>query len=512
MTQLGFAINHPGWRDPTVKYMRAFLEYAETHYGDRISAYLLACGGTDEWQDRTHGQLYEFREAAFIEWNEARGDHDITRAPRQSVRHRVAHDILRDPVEDRATLEYLHFLNNNTVDTIQYFVGEARKIIRSDAELGVFYGYVIELAHMRHNTEGYLRYERLAETPGLDFLIGPGTYQDRKIGGGSGFMVPRETLRLRGLQYMHENDQRTHTSNFRITKHLTVDWERTWPDETSTIAGIKRELAMCVAEKTSMWWFDMWGGFYQGERVMATFRRLKEIWDRHSTLETQDVTEILMVVDPESCYYFDETNRRVNDFILATRNKLNRAGAPYRICSFDDLELLNDLARYRLIVFPNAVLVDDARRAMLARKVFRDQRSVLWLYGPGIVDGACYREDAVRELCGAPFKAAGLQKTDMGDWRSIYLHDPSELTPATLKHLAEDAGATVYCDQEVPVYANSRFVAIHSAQGGETTIKLPHRCRSVEDLFSRRTVARDTDVFTVQLATPDTVLFELSQE
>jgi len=53
-----------------------------------------------------------------------------------------------------------------------------------------------------------------------------------------------------------------------------------------------------------------------------------------------------------------------------------------------------------------------------------------------------------------------------------------------LKKVATDAKVTVYCQDEVPVYANERLVAIHMAHGGEKSITLPVSARKVRELYT----------------------------
>ena len=262
--QLGKVASSEKWREDTLAYMKAFLEYAEQKYSSHIKAYVLACGGTCEWQDRSCGEESIYRLQGYRNWAAEHGLPEPLDVSSASVRNHAEHGLLRDPELDRDGLNYWKFCNDQIVDTIEFFLKQARTVIRKEAELGVFYGYILELAENRLISEGYLEYERLCEMPELDFLIGPGTYQDRQTGEGSGFMVAHKSLQLRNIRYLHECDQRTHTYNRQLTKYVTAPYQG-WPDEASTIAGIKREMALCLINKASLWWFDMWGGFYQGK-------------------------------------------------------------------------------------------------------------------------------------------------------------------------------------------------------------------------------------------------------
>jgi hypothetical protein len=210
-------------------YMEAFLEYAEKKYGDRIKAYILACGGTCEWQDRSDGEESKFRLSAYKKWASEHNLPTPEDIPPRSIREHAEHGLLKDPKLDSPGLDYWKFCNEQVVDTIEFFAAKAKKIVAKQKEIGVFYGYIMELDQYRIISEGYLEYERLCDMPEIDFIIGPGTYVDREIGGGSGFMVAHETFRLKGKRYLHECDQRTHTYNRQLSPYVECDYE-SWPD------------------------------------------------------------------------------------------------------------------------------------------------------------------------------------------------------------------------------------------------------------------------------------------
>jgi len=513
MMHLGHVIHQEKWRHDTANYMEAFINYTDKKYGNKIKAYILACGGTDEWQDRTHGEEGHIREKAFRNWSKSKNLPDPSRIPEYSERNHCSHDMLRDPESDKRSLNYWKFCSESTVDSIQFFAERARATMPARTELGVFYGYIIELGQQRLVSEGYLDYERLCETPGLDFIIGPGTYQDRDMGGGSGFMVPRETIRAKGLQYLHECDQRTHSCNLKLSKHIDLGattgcWSR-WADEQATIAGLRREMALCLIEKTSLWWFDMWGGWYQGENVLGTLKQMKEIWDNYINMPIEETAEVLMVVDPESTYYLNENDERIDHFNRETRNKLNRLGAPFRICSFNDLPNLPNLNRYKFIIFTSTFNIDQKQETILKEHVLRDNRTVLWLYAPGIIHNNTYNEEQVGKISGIKYGSEGLNKQDMDNWISAYIHNPMELSVEDLQELAKSAGVHIYTDHQVPIFANNKFLAIHTAEPLEATIKLPKQYKRVKNLFTNQDEANETDSFTISLEGPDTALFEL---
>lgn len=61
-------------------------------------------------------------------------------------------------------------------------------------------------------------------------------------------------------------------------------------------------------------------------------------------------------------------------------------------------------------------------------------------------------------------------------------------------------------------FAWEGFLAVHSKDGGEKTIRLRGKAAKVTDLLSGETVAKGADSFTCTFAAPDTRLFALSEE
>jgi len=262
-----------------------------------------------------------------------------------------------------------------------------------------------------------------------------------------------------------------------------------------------------MIEDVSLWWFDMWGGFYEGETVLGAMARMKELWDRAQQQELASVAEIAWVVDPESALYLDQSNPRIDAFTRGFNQVIARCGAPYQAFSWGDLEDL-DLSPYRLVVFPNLFVMNDERRRILQERVCRDGRTVLWLYRPGVIADARYDEEAVEQLTGVPIDTAGMTTRDMDHWRSVFSPTP-EITPCELRTIAREAGVHIYSDHDEPCYANNRFAALHTAEGGTRRLVLPRPYSRITELFSGREVGRDTNVIEDTLSGPDTVLYAL---
>ncbi len=505
---LGKAVHNQEWLQPTENYLREFLKYTEDKYADRIQAYVLACGATDEWYDYSHGTEDSQRRKAWRKWCNQHQLPDPIDIPPESIRDHCAHEnFLRDPVIDKTALDYWKFCNEAIADAILSFSSIARTIIRPEAQLGCFYGYILEKGRSSLVSCGHLEYEKVLEAPGIDFLISPGTYRDREIGGGSGFLIPNGSARIRGKRLLHECDQRTHSYNPYINANISLEFAH-WPDEKSTVAGLKREAALALLKHTSLWWFDMWGDFYQGEKVMETLGRIRELWTKYADYPAEDVAEVALVVDPESSYYLNENEPNISKVHLETRNKLNRLGAPYEVFSFNDIPRIPALDQYKLIIFNSTFEITPEKESILQRYIFCSNRTVLWLYAPGIVRNGTLDKANCEKLTGIPYAAGKLQSVQMNSWKSAYLYDYDQLTPKLLKVLAEDAGVHLYTQLELPIFADGKRFAVHTAAGGKNSLQLPFQCEYVLELFSGRKFPVKEKRFYYNFKAPDTAIFE----
>ena len=503
---LGKAIHNPVWREATEHYLTAFVTYAREKYGDRIAAYVLACGSTDEWYDYSRGSESSERRAAFRSYQTERGRPDPVDIPPESVREHYPHEnFLRDPQGDRLALEYWRFCNESVADTILRFADITRAIVGDIAEIGCFYGYILEKCGKTLVSCGHLEYERVLDSENIDFLISPGTYVDRHIGGGSGFLTPRGTAAVRGKRLLHECDQRTHTYNSYLTPHINLRSPH-WANEAETLAGLKRESALGLIKRTHLWWFDMWDDFYQGEAVMDVLARTAALWHKIPE-EATDRCEVAMIVDPDSTYYVNQDHKRVNEMNLGTRNKLNRLGAPFEVYSLSDLSRLATLSQYKLLIFTSLFSLTEEKRRLLREYVLREGRSVLWLYGPGIITDGVLDPAACERISGVPYATPGLTRREMPGYTSYYLHEYAELTPAMLRSIAAEAGVHLYTEGEQPVYAEGDLLAVHSKEGGDTAITVDPAYREAEELYTGTRVRITGGRFTYPMKTPDTALF-----
>ena len=522
------------WRKDTAEYMRVVMEHAQEKYGDRIEAYVLGGGGATEWHDRSRSEESIYRLAAFREWQRKNGK-EPTDIPSRMRRDSGSYDFCKDfkdvnsyyngndptggayesvfpdgfglfrsPEKDQDVIDYLRFCAELNVDTVSYFMKEARKIIPENVELGCFFGYCMAAWTM---TACHLGYEKLFKNPDIDFFIAP--IIQHSIGEGSISATIHKTLELNGKRMLQECDQKVWCYNRVMSDCCTlpapkvdsqVSWDKKatgkdlaknftfgggngWTSPHRQAEGIKRDSSMALMNGDSLWWFDMWGGFYQYDEAYDAVKKSREIYEAEIKTPGRSIEEILMVFDPENLYLVNDLNERAGTFHSYPRSALGKCGMPYEVCSFNDLEKM-DTSQYKFVILCHPFELKAEKMELLQKKVLNSNRTVLWVYGTVIDNEGRWNPDNVEKVCGIPYATEGLPVKDMGTWKSAYVfRTDKEINSEVMRRLALEAGCHPWCDRALPVFANSRHLCVHTL-GGEFTINLPKRYAKVTELYT----------------------------
>ena len=475
------------WKKATANYVRAFVDYAEKKFGGRIVSYILMCGKTDEWMDLSQSYGSAGKYLAYRAWCEKHGLPEPEDIPGINKLNHVSHEIgglkVRDPETDRDAVQYWRFHNEFNADTILEFVSIVRSQVTRPVELGVFYGYILQLEYQT-TPLAHLAYEKVESSPDVDFVISPGDYRDRPMGGGSGFMTPNGTVKLHGKDCLYEIDHRTTSANMQLTPYVALKWMDRWNTLDEDRAGLRREFCRSLFHGSHLWWFDMWGKFYEDQENIDVIAKCREIWEKYADRSFAPEAETALIVDPESMLFLGQ-NTPDNYLMTPVLKALNRLGAPYEVYSLNDLPRIPE--RIRFAVFTGVVKLDERNRAELEK--FARGRQFLWNGPSGLTDGKVWRE---QPLPGDRFP------------------DHTAVTAGILRGAALKAGVHFFTESCCPVWYGRGLLSIHCAEGGRKKITLPKAAAFAEELFSGRKIAVNGTGFEYDFAKPETALFELS--
>ena len=103
-----------------------------------------------------------------------------------------------------------------------------------------------------------------------------------------------------------------------------------------------------LTHNAAIWWFDMWGGWYDDEEFMEFFGSSVELSRRALNMKTGSVSEIAVLID-------EKAFAKVNDtadcgFVYSFRKTLGLIGAPYDVFLASDIELIADKYKFFVII------------------------------------------------------------------------------------------------------------------------------------------------------------------
>ena len=510
---VSIAAADPEWIEQTTAWIDAFVKHSEERWGGRIVGYVLGGGNCTEWTELDYRGMegarvfsHPFQDAAWRKWCAARGtDHGRFTPHADELDRATFKGAIYDPATEGAKIDFWKFRNENVASALLAFA-RATKQVAPDKEVGAFFGYYLLCNPNMYNSWNHMDYERVYDSPYIDFVLTPGNYTGRACGGGTGTLLVQGSLAVRGKRLFHEIDFWSHGVRPE-GKNFAAEYFKTEADD---LAGQTREAAFAIVTHASYWWFDMWGGFYDSPALFDRIVKLEQIRRRYADDASPSQADVLFVADPESAYTTNEKSELMCGFPWSVRDELAKTGFAADYYSFNDLEKI-DLSRYRVVVFPGLFVVTPEKERVLRERICRDGRTVVWYFAPGISDGKTLDAGRVEKLTGCAFGGGKVAERGFDGWRSVYVpgYDKALLDAEAMAALLKRAGAHSYADYPAVVHANTRLFSVHLKDGGKRVVRLPRRAERVMELISGRTVAEDADSFEYNFASPDTRIFEI---
>lgn len=460
------------FRKDAGELLEQFIAYIKaSEFSEHIFGYQLAGGNTQEWfHFDLQGGLCENALPYFNTYIKSKG---LPLAPLTELPPLQA---IFEEEGGRAEYirAYLRFANECVADTIDYLAEVAKKAVDYKQVIGAFYGYILEVDTPLWGTHCL---SKLLESPNVDFFCAPNSYLDlRPLGEDWGDMIPVDSVRLHNKICLMECDIRTCLSDYPNNcrqgsdpeGHYNTDvWKGPSPEPLS-VSAVRKCLAHQITHGNSMWWFDMWGGWYASDALMLEMEKALMIYtDISMNHPVHMKTEVAVFVD-EALYarlWPYETYKRAQSQI---RTALGRSGAPYDIYLISDFEKCfsrgND---YKTVLFP--IPVDTE---MLCDAIsYCEENNISYMR-------------ATQEKC--------------------------QFTAEELKEYFATAGVWCYCESEDVVYVGNGYVAIHAKTEGQKTIKFPKEL-VLEDVSNGIMYDR-LEALNVQMQQYETRIFKIRQD
>ena len=415
-------------------------------------------------------------------------------------------------------LDFYDFHNESVADAICHFCRAVKSYTKGALLTGAFYGYVFS---MPQNYKGLHALGRVLESPYVDFL------STTNAGIGWHFASAVESALMHGKMWICEGDIRTHkTSGMdKNLAHAMPDNDyyksRVWRGPDNAEEGVwrmRKALARLLTTPTGIWWFDMFGGWYDDPLLLDVIKRSTELiaLPRHELLNS----EVALIVDEHGHKYTSLDAKGMPKALLEFNDALDRAGFPY------DNYLLSDVLsesfpadKYKLIIFLAATNPTDAEIAAIKAKLKRDGKTLLFLGDSGayaeslsefklitnrsaeekvaIFNNIRYPENVMptHELIDA--EGYVLSRFEDGTpavvWKECDGYNTVEALPLAIpreliSHIALLSGVHLFNRDGDIAYAGGDFIGIRASAEGYRRLCLPDRYFTAYDALSGETV------------------------
>ncbi|MBQ9112778.1 MAG: hypothetical protein IJY08_04275, partial [Clostridia bacterium] len=371
---------------------------------------------------------------------------------------------------------YSIFCNLGMAKTLDIFAETIKKETNFEQVVGAFYGYTFEA---KNALFGSYALRTLVDSPNLDFFSSPNAYTNaRAFGIDWADMMPVDSLKNHGKLSFIECDIRTYlTTSIQETRpgeypddiYSTNNGTSVWagpPTAELSREALRKSFAHQITKASAIWWFDMWGGWYDDPLLMNELAEMKKIYDTdfHSDKSDLLLANVVFFADEQSYANMLTGSPHIGS-IKAARTAMGKTGVPYDSCMVEDAEHV--LQNYKAAVFPFSLPSEAGKHAM--------------------------------ELC-----------EKMGIPYLTTTADHCELTVDEIREFYKANGIHFYTEEKDIVYVGNGYIGLHSAVGGTKRLHLPHTC-TVSSIFGAELPTQTSDCIEFELKENATALFAISQ-
>ncbi len=281
--------------------------------------------------------------------------------------------------------DYFECCNNEMADRLAYLCQVTKKLSDGNLITGGFLGGPLTITG--YHTEGSTAFDRVMNSPGIDFIATPWTYEGRELGGNIFFRMPLRSLQLRGKNIWVECDTRTS-----LARQRQYGGPMDIPGD---VQALRRDLIRLATAGAYGYWFEMKVGWYEDPAHLETMKRIIQVSRAATRMNMSSNVGIAVFYDEKSMYYMTEWL----NFLLNARmiiQDFGYIGADYDVYSTGDIGKYC-FDQYKLCIFPNLAAADSPLREKIDRELKKDGRTILWLYGSGLINPSLTENKASRK-------------------------------------------------------------------------------------------------------------------
>lgn len=568
------------WMDDATQSARALVKHVRSSpYAGRVIGYVPISGISWEWfywgaqsqefvdysapftrgfreySQNKYGTIAKLNAA----WNTNYASFDAVPVPTKEERLHSDVGLLLDPQKSAAVITLREYFSQVISGDILELCRAIKKESNGDALTGTYYGYVTYVAgpYIGNNT-GHFALSRVLASPDVDFLMSPTRYDDRGIGGGSGFMTTVDSFKLHNKIYIDQADIRTFRATGAGGQVGRADTLR------ESAAILMREAADCIVNGVAPQWYDFSLGWTTGDvRLMDVVQRADKIEAELQKVPRQTQSgadSIALIIDEKSVKYSALTSDVQVQLGSRQIEALHRTGAGVDIYLSDDLE---KMPPHKCYVFANTMRLTSQQRGYIDANLKKNGNTLVWLYAPGVTDGEKLDFSLASQITGIDLKAdtsanvaralrtsandpllagtsadfsygtaltqgpqlyaddkgarvlahlenserTGLAVKKFDNWTSIY-SSTAPLPAPLLRNIARNAGVKIVNPTEGDItYVSDRVFSVHTYSGGARTFTIPVKSGTVRELVRGENYTISDGKFSCVLPEKSTSIF-----
>ncbi len=404
----GASLASKAWLADQESALRALLSYCKRQpWASRLAGIWLTGEVTEEWfawgsNDGYYSDYSGPSQQAFADWL-AQQPYSAT-LPTQSLpnpdqRKASGYDVYPATESGRQAASYHRYLSELTAATISHFARIVKDETAGKPLVGVFYGYVIQLAgEPRQAISGHFGLRELLDNPDIDFLGSVPLLNWRDLSWGyNPYCSATDSIQAAGKLFCSENDLFSWLHP--ILWHSLYD-----PADPrgGAISMHRRECAGDAVRGVMSQKFSLMTSWHHDAALQQDFAFQQKVLASTLDLDKTGVEEIAFVVDDTTFGWTPPESTLLRFTNAELLRAFGRTGAPVGVWLLSDLDKLPD--RIKLVVIASATAAKEADLAKLSALLEAGGRTVLVVGLPGLVNTETQQWEVQRpgQLLGLP--------------------------------------------------------------------------------------------------------------
>ena len=480
---------------------------------------------------------------------------------------------LLNPATQKNVIDYVDFMGEIVANVLNKFTAEVTKLVDDNWLIGAYYGYLMQRASYYGTMIGTIHSatDLVLNDENIDFIAAPSYYSERYDGETAGFMHMVNGVLAHGKAVIVEDDLRVCSWENFAKNFFTRDEVGPTYTMSDSISQMEREFAAQVTNNVGNWYFDLEGTWFDREQFSEIMECFYNETVVNLSREKDCKDEVCFIVD-EDVYEYAAYNFWANYeaffwIMQMQRYELSKIGVSIDFYSMTDLEdgLVPD---YKVYFMMSPVEVDESEQKAIEKYLKNGNKTIVWQYICGASDGKTFNAQNMSDIIGIDVTLDGTNRTlsaiisdkrhwltdgiqgwfygntgsrdvvsptaiitdskanilaymsdnseqaalavkEMGDWTSIFSSVPS-LPTEMIRNLLKERNIHTYSENNNDIiFANSNYVGINCAYGGDKEIKLKGTY-AVYDVYAQKTYSLSTNIINVTMENNSTKLYRLT--